>query len=216
MPEIKFFFASGACSLCPHILLHEIEADYQPVQVINNGPEVKFSEDFHRINPKMRVPVIAVNQEVVTELPAVATIISSLAPEKGLMGRGALDTVRVYEWMNYLSGTLHAGAFGHLFRPDRWTTATDPTSLEAVKLKARERMTECFQHVEGRLQGVHAVGDYFTAVDPFLYVFYRWGAIIGEDMSVYPKYAALVRNLEARPAVQTTLEKEKLSLILSE
>lgn len=216
MPEIKFFFASGACSLCPHILLHEVTADFQPVQVVNNGPEVKFSDDFYRINPKMRVPVIAVDQEVITELPAVATVISSLAPEKGLMGKNTLDTVRVYEWMNYLSGTLHAGAFGHLFRPDRWTTATDPTNLEAVKIKARERVTECFQHIEGKLQGLHAVGNSFTAVDPFLYVFYRWGTMIGEDMSVYPKYDALVRNLEARPAVQTALEKEKLPRVISQ
>ncbi|KAI9046044.1 glutathione S-transferase GST-6.0 [Aspergillus affinis] len=213
MAEIKFFFASGACSLCPHILLHEIEADFKPFQVTNKGPEVRFSEDFHRINPKMRVPVIAVDEQVITELPAVATIISSLAPERGLMGKNTLDTVRVYEWMNYLSGTLHAGGFGHLFRPDRWTTATDPSSLDGVKLKARERVIECFQYIEERLDGVHAVGGYFTAVDPFLYVFYRWRTMLGEDMSVYTKYAALVRNLETRPAVRRTLQKENLSLI---
>ncbi|PLB51432.1 glutathione S-transferase GST-6.0 [Aspergillus steynii IBT 23096] len=213
MPAIKFFFASGACSLCPHILLHEVAAEFQPLQVINHGPEVRFSEDFHRINPKMRVPVIAVDEEVITELPAVATIIASLAPERHLMGKNPLDTARVYEWMNYLSGTLHAGGFGHLFRPERWTTATDGASLEGVKTKARERVVECFEFIEGRLQGIHAVGGYFTAVDPFLYVFYRWGTMIGEDMSAYPKYSAVVRNLETRPAVQTTIKKEKLSLI---
>lgn len=33
-------------------------------------------------------------------------------------------------------------------------------------------------------------------------------------MSLYPKYTALVRNLEAREAVQVTMQKEKLSAIL--
>ncbi|KAK1142955.1 hypothetical protein N8T08_007196 [Aspergillus melleus] len=196
MPEIKFFFAPGACSLCPHILLHEIEADFKPFQVINKGPEVKFSDDFHRINPKMRVPVIAVDEQVITELPAVATVISSLVPERGLMGKNTIDTVRVYEWMNYLSGTLHAGGFGHLFRPDRWTTATDLTSLEGVKLKARERVVESFQFIEEKLDEVHAVGGYFTAVDSFLYVFYRWGMMMGEDMLLYPKYAEMYSRSE--------------------
>ncbi|KAH8429232.1 uncharacterized protein LDX57_006899 [Aspergillus melleus] len=161
----------------------------------------------------MRVTMIAVDEQVITELPAVATIISSLAPERGLMGKNTLDTVRVYEWMNYLSGTLHAGGFGHLFRPDRWTTATDLTSLEGVKLKARERVVESFQFIEERLDEDHTVGGYFTAVDPFLYVFYRWGTMMGENMSLFPKYGALVKNLETRPAVRVTLEKEKLPLI---
>lgn len=211
MSQVKFFFATGACSLCPHILLHEVGTDFEPIIVKRNGTEVHFSDDFHRINLKMRVPVISINNQVITELPAVATAISSLAPEKYLMGRTPMETAKVYEWMNYLSGTLHAGGFGHLWRPERWTTSTDPASLDVVKAKALETILEAYQYIEGRLNGVHAVGDYFTAVDPFLYVFYRWGWIIGRDMLAYPKYSALVRNLETRSAVRVTLAKEELA-----
>lgn len=113
--------------------------------------------------------------------------------------------------MNYLSGTLHAGGFGHFWRPERWSTSTDPASLEGVKDKALETISGAFQYIEDRLNGFHAVGDSFTAVDPFLYVFYRWGKIIGHDMSVYPKYSAFVQNLETRPAVKVTLGKEGLA-----
>lgn len=178
--------------------------------VKRNGTEVHFSEDFHRINPKMRVPVISIDDQVITELPAVATAISSLALEKHLMGRTPIETAKVYEWMNYLSGTLHAGGFGHFWRPERWSTSTDPAGLNAVKAKALETILEAYQYIEGRLNAVHAVGDYLTAVDPFLYVFYRWGRIISRDMLAYPKYSALVRNLETRPAVKVTLAKEEL------
>lgn len=75
--------------------------------------------------------------------------------------------------MKYLSGTLHAGGFGYFWRPERWSTSTNPMSLEAVKAKALETILEAYQYIEERLSGAHAMSDYFTAVDPFLYVFYR-------------------------------------------
>jgi glutathione S-transferase len=43
---------------------------------------------------------------------AIATAIANLAPGRHLMGRTALDRVRVYEWMTWLSGTLHGQGFG--------------------------------------------------------------------------------------------------------
>ncbi|KAA8650180.1 hypothetical protein EYZ11_008512 [Aspergillus tanneri] len=187
-PQCQSSFSSpwAPAPSTPNILLHEVGADFEPIQVVNKGIQVNLSEDVHRINPKMRVPVIAVDDQVVTELPAVATVI---------------ETARVYEWMNYLSGTLHKSGFGHFFRPDRWTAAMDAASLEAVKTNAWKNVLDCFYYIKRKLQGVHGVREQLTAVDPFLYVFYRWGEMSGEDMSAYPKYTALVRNLEARETV---------------
>jgi len=168
-----------------------------------------FPESFRRVNPKMRVPVISLDGEVITEVPAIATAIASLAPEMHLMGRTALDTARVYEWMNWLSGTLHTGGFGHLYRPDRWSA--DPASFDGVKVKARELITECFDTIEGKLCGRFSTGGAFTAVDLYLFVFYRWGNRNGFDMKAkYPKYTALASNLVLRPAVRSALEAEQI------
>lgn len=149
---IQFFFASGACSLCPHILLHEVGADFEPVQVINNGVQVDFS-----IKPKMRVLVIVIHDQIITELPAVATIIANLAPERHLRYKTPIETARVYEWIKYLSGTLHTGRSGHL-STGSLDCRNDEDSLQAVKAKACENIRECLGYIEGRLDGVHAVG----------------------------------------------------------
>lgn len=173
----------------------------------------KFSEDFRRINPKMKVPVISLGQDTITEVPAVATAIASLAPDLGLLGRTPLDTARVYEWMNWCSGTLHGMGFSHYFRPGRWSV--DPAATDGIKAKAMEWIKDCFDYIEGRLEGVHAVGGAFTAVDPYLFVFYRWGNIYITDMKeTYPKYTALVSNLVQRPAVKATLEAENIESTL--
>lgn len=209
MVEIKFYYFPGACSLAPHILLRETGVDFEPI----NMKAIQIGEDFRRINPKMKVPVISLGQDTITELPAVATAIASLAPDMGLLGRTPLDTVRVYEWMNWLSGTLHGGGFSHLFRPERYSI--DPGATEGIKAGAIERIKDGFDYIEARLKGVHAVGDAFTAVDPYLLVFYRWGNNnIFEMKDRYPKYTALVSNLVQRSAVSATLEVEDITSTL--
>src|SRR5687767_6853213 len=120
MSTIRFWYSPGACSFAPHILLNEIGARFEPIKVpIADGAHL--TPDFARINPKQRLPVLALDDEVITELPAIATAISGLAPERRLMGASRLDSARVYEWMNWLSGTVHAQGFGAIWRPHRFT-----------------------------------------------------------------------------------------------
>lgn len=217
MTDIKLFFWPGSCSLAPHILLHEAGLDFTPLKVEARGNEVVFPQDYRDVNPKMRVPVILVGDEVITELPAVCTIISQLSKEKKVMGQTPLETVRVYEWLNYLSGTVHASAFGHLFRPWRWTTSDDPEIHNGIKEKAKENAIGCFEYIESRLRDevAFAVGHDLTAVDGLLYAMYRWAKSSGLVLTPYSKYARLVESIERRETVKATLEKEGLDSILS-
>ncbi|KAL2807916.1 hypothetical protein BJX63DRAFT_410798 [Aspergillus granulosus] len=213
MPDIKFFFAPNACSLAPHILLHEARLPYTPLQINYAGVELQFPPEYKSLNPKMRVPVIVVDGDVITELPAVSTIISQLVPEKNFMGKTPLETVRVYEWMNYLSGTVHSAGLGHLFRPWRWTTDEDPKAHDGIKEKARENIIESFGYIEGKLDGIHAVGEGLTAVDAFLYPLYRWAKKSGINLDAYPKYTALIEAMEKRESVQIVLVKEGIKAV---
>jgi glutathione S-transferase len=55
------------------------------------------------------------------------------------------------------------------------------------------------------------VGDALTAVDPCLFVFYRWGSAAGFGMRErWPKYTKLIENLVERPTVKVTLEAENI------
>lgn len=215
MTDIKLFFSPGSCSLAPHIPLHEAGLEFTPLKVETRGTEVVFPQDYRDVNPKMRVPVILVGNEVITELPAVCTIISQLSKEKKFMGQTPLDTVRVFEWLNYLSGTVHASAFGHLFRPWRWTTSDDPETHNGIKEKAKENVIGCFEYIESRLRDevVFAVGHDLTAVDALLYAIYRWAKLSGLILTSYSKYARLVESIEKRETVKVTLEKEGLERI---
>ncbi|KAB8071020.1 glutathione S-transferase GST-6.0 [Aspergillus leporis] len=213
MPQITLYYSPDACSIIPHILLNEIGASFEAISIEMQGIDQSFAESFRQINPKSRVPVIALDNQVITEVPAVSTIISSLAPDAHLMGQTPLETARVYEWMNYVSGTVHTGAISHYFRPARWTTSTDGAHVDMIKERALENLLNCCSFIEDKLEGVYAVGDAFTAADAFLYFAYRWGKAAGIGMEVYPGFSALARSVEGRASVQTVLKSEQIHSI---
>lgn len=222
-PKIEFYYAPGACSLAPHILLHVTAVAFTGTPMRVSEARTEFPASFTLLNPKNQVPVLVLSGTAITEVPAVCTAISAQAPDMHLMGRTALDTARVYEWMAWLSGTLHGGGFGHLFRPQRWTTSAHPAVLEGIAARARERVEECFVMIEGKLkmecegggEGVFAVGGALTAVDPYLFVFYRWGNNGKFGMKEkYPRYTALVDGLLEMDAVVDTLVAEGIESTL--
>ena len=204
MAAIKLWYSPGACSLASHILLKETGVDFEAVMLdVDNG----IPEEFPIINPKLRIPVLSIDRQVITESPAILTAISQLSPEKHLMGKTNLEIVREYEWLNWLSGTLHGQAFGGLVRTQRFSD--DPSTHESIKAKSRKTIEECFDMIEQDLSSVHAVGDSLTAVDAFLYVFYRWGTYLGMGMKEkYPKFTNLVVELAKRQSVQEALNME--------
>jgi glutathione S-transferase len=203
MPTIKFYYSPGACSIASHILLREIGASFEGIEI---SVKAGAPEELRGINPKMRVPVLSIDDQIITETPAIMTAISQLLPDKYLMGRSNLETVRVYEWLNWLSGTLHGQAFGGLFRPYRYSD--DPNAHPSIKAKSRKTVEECFDKIELDISGTYALGGGFTVVDPFLYVFYRWGASLGMEMKRYPRWRNLIATLGARQSFQTVLKAE--------
>jgi glutathione S-transferase len=202
---IKLYMAPGACSLAPHILLYEVAASFTLVRLsVRTG----FPADFAKINPKMRVPVLDLDGEIITEVPAILTAIAQLAPDRKLLGRRDLDAVRAYEWMNWLSGTLHGQGFGGLWRPQRFVDENQGL-YKKIREKGRRTVEECFEGLEGRLKGEHAVGEEFSVVDVYLYVFWRWGCEIGVNMvGRFPRFAALARRVSEREAAREALREE--------
>jgi glutathione S-transferase len=209
VPDIKLWYSSGACSLAPHVLLHEICVPFDAVET-SFAKAAHLTDEFARINPKKRLPVLSLDGEVITEVPAIATAIADLVPERHLMGRTALDRVRVYEWMNWLSGTMHGQGFGGLWRPERFSD--DLAAFDSIRARGRRTILECFELIESKVTSPYSTGGGFTAVDPYLLVFYRWGNGIGIDMpKACPSYTAFAQGLVQRDSVAAALAAEGIS-----
>ncbi|KAF2451273.1 glutathione S-transferase [Karstenula rhodostoma CBS 690.94] len=214
-PKIHFYGLVGACSVAPHILLHESGLDF--TKTIYKKEDLAkiggYPEELKKLNPKAKVPVATFDNEVVTENPAIFTYISLLAPSKHLFGKTPLETVRVYEWLNYLSGTLHTQAYGMFYAPQRFVDVEDGSLNEHVLARAKTLIQGIYKYIDGKLEGKKwAVGDDFTAADAYLYIFYRWGVAPAQfDMEEYPNYTRLAKAVAARPSTLAVLKAEGLN-----
>jgi glutathione S-transferase len=120
---------------------------------------------------------------------------------------------RCLEWMNWLSGNVHAMSYGLIWRANRFTD--DDADFPALQAKGRANLGEQYDYIESLLADGRdwAIPGGYSVVDPYLLVFYQWGQRIGLDMQGrYPASTALMRRVFARPAVQRVLEQEKVKL----
>jgi glutathione S-transferase len=203
------FYSPGACSLAAHIALEEIGQRFSLQKVLTDRGET-LTEEFRLLNPKGRVPVLVRASSTLTELPAILLHLG--IEEPGLAPKGPEELVRSVEWMNWLSGTVHACAVRQIWRTEYF--ADDTGAHEAIRLKGREHLEAAFRQVEERLPlRSWAMPSGYTTLDPFLLVFYRWGNRLGCSMrDTYPIWTRHAEQMAQREPVIRALATEEISI----
>jgi glutathione S-transferase len=200
---MKLYFAPGACSLSPHIVLREAGAKFDLEQVNNQEKKTKSGLDYWGINPKGQVPVLELdNGERLTEGPVIVQWIADQNPAAGLIpAAGKLERYRVQEWLNFTTSELHK-SFGPIFRP---------TTPDAYKAISKENLGKRFDWVDKQLAGKdYLMGGTFTVADAYLYTILRWAARVDIDLAKWPNLKSYVERVTARPKVQEALKAEGL------
>lgn len=212
MPELTLFFSPRACSLACHIALEESGLPFTARMVrIRKGEHSK--EDYLRINPWGKIPAMLVGRDVLTEAHAILSYIGDIAPaEKKLLPRDEpFMRARAHEWMNFLAASVHI-AFRPLFRPHYLL------GEESLHPKLREVGVPTYRktllEVESRLSGrFWALGDDYSVVDPYLFVFYMWSQRedVAEHSPPLPVWKDLWERLYERDATQRALATEGIT-----
>ena len=82
---MKLYYSPGACSLSPHIALHEAGLAHELVKVDLKAKKLENGEDYLKVNPKGQVPALGLdNGELVTEGPVIVQMIADQAVGKNL------------------------------------------------------------------------------------------------------------------------------------
>lgn len=201
---MKLYYAPGACSLSPHISLHEAGADFEIVRVDTKTHRTETGADYKAVNPKGYVPALVLESgEVVTEGAAVVQYIADrfpaakLAPENGTLAR-----TRLQEQLNFISSELHK-AFSPLFDP-----TASPDAKEAATLQVAKRLT----HVESLLADgrPYLLGEVFSVADAYLFTVVNWSSGTGIALMQWPHLAAYMQRIGTRPAVRSAMRAEGL------
>jgi glutathione S-transferase len=200
---MKLYYSPGACSLSPHIVLHESGLPFTPVLASTKTHQLADGTDYYTINPKGYVPLLELDDgQRLTEGPAVVQYIADQVPDRKLVPpAGTMARYRAMEWLNFITSELHK-SFGPLFNKDFPEAGKD-----FLKKKLAQRLT----WVDGELAGKdYLLGDQFSVPDAYLFTVAGWGQYVGVDIKHLPNLSAFMARMAARPAVQAAMKAEGL------
>jgi glutathione S-transferase len=197
---MRLFYAPGACSLAPHIVVREAGLDVALDKVDTRTKRTTDGRDYRQINPQGSVPAIELdNGEVLTEAQVVLQFLAAQAPEASLAPVEGMARWRLLETLNFIATELHKG-FGPLWRKP----------APEVRETTVKHLVGRFELLAGKLgDKPYLLGD-FSIADAYAFVMLTWARRLDVDLASLPTLQAYFRRVLARPAVQTALREEGL------
>jgi glutathione S-transferase len=200
---MKLYYSPGACSLSPHIALHEAGLAFEAIPAPTKTHQLPDGSDYYKVNPLGYVPYLVLDSgEALREGPAIVQYIADQAPEKNLApANGSMARYQLQSWLNFIGTELHKG-FSPLFNP-----AVPADAKQVFKDRLISRLT----WLDGELAGKqYLMGDTFTVADGYLFTVTNWPKPLGLDISSLANLAAYRARVGARPAVQAAMKAEGL------
>ena len=198
---MKLYYSPGACSLSPHIALHEAGLAFEPVLASTKSHKLQDGTDYYGINPLGYVPMLELDDGTrLREGPAILQYIADLVPLKNLApAAGTMPRYRLQEWLNFIGTELHKG-LSPLF---------NPATPEEYKSVVKARLASRYTWLESELANKeYLMGEHFSVADGYLFTVTNWAKPLGFEMSSYSKVMAWHARVGARPAVQEALKAE--------
>lgn len=194
---MKLYYSPGACSLAPHILLHEWNIPHTVEAVDLKTHKTKSGEDFYQVNPKGYVPVLVLdNGQQLTENIAILVYLTDLKrPVKG-------DKYKFLEWLAFISTELHK-SIGGLFA---YKDGGPEEAIKSIKDKAAKRLQLVDAHLK---DNEFMFGGDFSAVDAYVLTILAWCPMLKVDLTPYANINAYIQRHMGRPAVKNAQNMER-------
>jgi glutathione S-transferase len=200
---MKLYYSPAACSLSPHIVLHEAGLPFDPVLVSLERHQLKDGSDYYPHNPLGYVPLLELDDGTrLTEGPAIVQYIADQVPGKKLAPpNGSLARYQLQSILNFITSELHK-PLGSMFSKDLH---------DDTRRATKERLAGRLQWLDGQVEGKqYVMGDTFSVADAYMFTVTSWGQYVGVDIAPYKNISAVCARIAARPAVQAAMKAEGL------
>jgi glutathione S-transferase len=200
---MKLYYAPGACSQAPHILLHEIGLTHDAERVDLAAKTLEDGSDYLKVNPKGAVPALQLDSgEVLTENAVILQYLGDRTswPEV-LPPMGDFRRYRVLEMVNFITTELHK-RFGMLFNRNAGEETRNLVTGEVEKK---------LSFIDERLgDGPFLFGEQLTLPDPYLFVITGWAEKMLGGLDRWPNLKAFHERMRQRDSVRNVLRFEGL------
>lgn len=215
--SLKLYFAPGACSFVPHVMLELSGAEFEPVSVKLHKGEQN-SEEYKAINPRGQVPVLVQDGQPITQILAIVLHLDQMFPQVGLLPTEPMARAKALSTLAWMNNTVHP-TFTHIFMPQKFSDQPD------VQAALKPYNTQLFRGMLGELQNLVLQaeqqaqpwlgGSRFGALDAYSLTLTRWGTIAGIGPQEHPALWRFVEKVAAEPAVARVMARERLQLNMS-
>ncbi len=200
---MKLYYATGACSLSPHVVLLEAGLPYTLERIDFATKKTPAGIDYFTINSKGTVPALQLDDgRLLTEGPAIVQYLADQKPDSGLAPRaGTFERYQLMEILNYITSEVHKG-FSPLFNP----------KISADwRASAQANLEKKFDWLSGFLKDkTFLMGNAFTVADAYLFTVLSWTRPLKIDLGRWPVLNAYQQRIAPRPTVQRALKESGL------
>ena len=214
--SLTLYYAPGACSFVPHVLLQASGAPFEPTLLkLHKGEQREAA--YLSINPRGQVPVLVDNGTVITQIVAICLHLDARFPEAHFLPSEPMARAKAIETLAWMNNTVHP-TFTHYFMPNKFTD--QPEAQAALKAHAvvqyRQLMAELQQLLQASQQSGQAwmSGTRAGALDAYALTLLRWGSMAGINPADFPTLWSHVQRVADDAAVKAVMERERLVLNL--
>jgi glutathione S-transferase len=200
---MKLYYSPGACSLSPHITLHESGLAFEAIPAPTKTHQLPDGTDYYTINPLGYVPLLELDDGTrLREGPAIVQYVADQVPDKKLApANGSMARYKLQEWLTFIGTELHKG-FSPLF---------NPATPDAYKVIAKDKLMQRLTWIDTQLAGKsYLLGEQFSVADPYLFTVSNWTKPTNVDISGLANLQAFRQRMAGRPAVQAAMKAEGL------
>jgi glutathione S-transferase len=184
--------------------LHELALDYTARPIQPRTGETK-SEEFTRINPRQKIPVLQDGDFTIAESPAIIAYLSETygTSENRLVPTDPRQRAQWLEWCFHIAMELDATSL-YVMRRHRELKHIYGDAPTAVESASKYFQTQLHHAVQALSDGrTFLVGDRFTSADMLLTTCLVWA--IAYDVPVPPVCCDYANRIAMRPAYQAAL-----------
>ena len=201
-------YAPDNASLILRLAMEELRVPYR-TELVDRARVAQRSPEFLAKNPNGLIPALETPHGVMFETGApllwLADTHGGLAPAPDAADRGAF-----LKWLFFCSNTIHANLRG-LFYP-HYFVGDDGDAQGALHAQLQSNLVRDFTILDTHLPDDPGI----TGIDLYVAACLRWAQIYGPEnrdwasLERWPRLAARVTRLEARPSVRAAIEAEGL------
>ncbi|MBC5765457.1 glutathione S-transferase [Ramlibacter sp. GTP1] len=192
----------GSGSAAAEVALRVCGAQYLKVHA-SSWEKDSAVEELSRVNPLKQIPtVVFPDGSVMSESAAILIQLGLLYPDTGLLPNDAAARARVLRGLVFIAANCYSAiSIGDY--PERWTTDTAQTALDAIRAGTRQQLYRHWEIFADLFDGngEYLGGEFAGALDYLAAVVTRWSGTRQHLQQHRPAFFATLQRIEALPTV---------------